>query len=492
MFRLDGCLMGRWSHRDFLRGRTKLGGSVHTRHTHGSRGRYKRLSSMYGLRDGRRHAWNHMHGGLGLKAGGGLFGLRIPRQHALSTLSKEEYDIALHGHPNITNPYRLYMDEHPDLESVMRNACLKVQLVLLMPRVRRTALQTNSLPPSWEDLLRHVGEALQGEMKFLGQSRGVTTHFATMSASSTCSCSASDALRAAAVSLFEDHVRGTKLKVQGSNLLRRGAKGKCSRFFGSALSNPCIPLSLSAPALKATALPSSTPPQLRSGIGAAKTEVAPSVFKLSEYHMDSTTPTKNSDTAATTITTKSAYHLTQRGVQQLLLDLRHDNPGALCMCLRLGEIIHNGEDLQECVGQQNGGGPKRKLLREDLDPDEVGVWKHPATSVDALMRWQYLNWDPRGHCADVLPHDKRVQTVCIFVDASRARCYGELPSTDTSDGAQRRVSRSLMTEQFSEKLLEMDYKCVESNDLVGALAGLKRWSVDYQWRAVDSRMRAAC
>lgn len=130
-------LLGRWGTRDFLRGRGKKGGAIHIRHTHGSKGRFKRLSTLHGIRDGRRHAGNRLKGGLGVKLGGGLLGLRIPRQHALSTMTREQFDLEVYGHPNITNPYRELMAEHPALREVMANAAPRTEVVLLLPRALR-------------------------------------------------------------------------------------------------------------------------------------------------------------------------------------------------------------------------------------------------------------------------------------------------------------------------------------------------------------------
>ncbi|KPI90422.1 hypothetical protein ABL78_0498 [Leptomonas seymouri] len=165
MLRNAQTCLGRWSSRDFLRGRSKRAGAVHTRHTHGRQGRYKRLSAMYSsVRDGRRHAGNHMQGGLGIKLGGGLFGLRIPRQHQLSHMSREEFDLEVYGHPNITNPYREHLDEHPDLKSVMMNASVAMKVVVLLPRVARNgeaANATSTVPQKWRRVVREVSDALE-------------------------------------------------------------------------------------------------------------------------------------------------------------------------------------------------------------------------------------------------------------------------------------------------------------------------------------------
>nr|CCC90962.1 unnamed protein product [Trypanosoma congolense IL3000] len=499
MLRLDACLLGRWSHRDFLRGRTKLGGSIHTRHTHGCRGRYKRLSSIYGLRDGRRHAWNHLHGGLGVKLGGGLFGLRIPRQHALSTLSKEEYDIILHGHPNITNPYRLFMNKHPNLESVMRNARLHVDLVLLMPRVPRTIPRTGLLPCSWEDLVLHVSKALQEEATALLQNC-VTIYFATMFASSMCLSFSEGELRSAASALFEDHMRGAKLNFSTETTSsQRNGKGKCHKFFGTHLLNRVGLQSFSAATQQESLSSSCALPQVASPTVAAAAAGAVGRCTTSTNYpervclLESYCNTKTSDpltgSAAMPSDSVDVSHVVQHGVQELLVDLRHNNPGALSICLRLDGISNNGPPSLGDEEESNRKN-KRKLLRVDLDPDEVGVWKRPAASVDALMRWQYLNWDPRGHCADVLAHDRRKQPVCIFVDASRMRHGGKSSAPEEADRQKHPTLRSLLSARFAERLAEMDYQRVNNSSLPGTLADLRRWTVDHQWRTAQMQCRA--
>lgn len=161
MLRLPQRLLGRWNSRDFLRGRSKCAGAVHTRHTHGSKGRYKRLSSLYGLRDGRRHSGNRLGAGLGVKLGGGLFGLRIPRQHALSTMSQADYELEVYGHPNITNPYRHCLHEHPTLDLVRANPGVGLHVVLLLPRVSRARADPHPvIPPSWRAVTERLWQSL--------------------------------------------------------------------------------------------------------------------------------------------------------------------------------------------------------------------------------------------------------------------------------------------------------------------------------------------
>lgn len=156
-------LLGRWNSRDFLKGRGKCAGAVHTRHTHGSKGRYPRHSKKFTLRDGRRHPGGHrLQGGLGIKlGGGGLFGMRMPHQHFLSHATPEAYEVAVFGHPNITNPYRgQCLSHHPSLPGVMQNAPLSIDVVVLLPRVGRrggegeVATAQDLLPEAWKDFVR--------------------------------------------------------------------------------------------------------------------------------------------------------------------------------------------------------------------------------------------------------------------------------------------------------------------------------------------------
>lgn len=257
MIRLTALSLGRWGSRDFMRGRTKRGGAVHTRHTHGSKGRYKRLSTRYNsIRDGRRHGPNHMQGGLGIKIGGGLFGLRIPRQHQLSTMTKEDFDLEIYGHPNITNPYRERMEEHPSLKSIMMNAAISLQLVVLLPRVSRGPMphrstenrvlhETAGLPVTWSAAAKEVAAALQSTLHGCTPASSsplsiapetlphVQVHFTTLETSVCCSSlplslptlqptmghtALEEALQSSLRTLYQSHCR------QGSRLVPVGAQ----------------------------------------------------------------------------------------------------------------------------------------------------------------------------------------------------------------------------------------------------------------------------
>lgn len=187
MLRFTCTDLGRWGSRDFLRGRSKRAGAVHTRHTHGRQGRYKRLSAVTAsVRDGRRHAGNHMQGGLGIKLGGGLFGLRIPRQHQLSHMTREDFDLEVYGHPNITNPYRDHLAEHPDLKSVMMNATVALRLVVLLPRAPRRLAAP--VPAQWLAVVQDVRAALAALTAADGTALmgSVEVHLCTLEASVLC------------------------------------------------------------------------------------------------------------------------------------------------------------------------------------------------------------------------------------------------------------------------------------------------------------------
>ncbi|PBJ80720.1 hypothetical protein BCY84_00917 [Trypanosoma cruzi cruzi] len=487
MFFVDRFWLGRWGHRDFLRGRTKRAGAIHTRHTHGSQGRYKRLSDNFGLRDGRRHAWNHMKGGLGVKLGGGLFGLRIPRQHALSSMSREEYEVAIHGHPNITNPYRHCMYEHPDLKGVMRNASLDVHLVLLMPRVPRvtTTAVAEELPPLWDELLHHLGENIRTECSSSGHSdsigssistSSVKTYFATLSSSVLCRDATHDALRGAAASLFKDLMRGAKLRPPSFEVLGRRHETRRIPLLGASFSTSAV-----LPKRTGAAITSSTL-LLRMRQGELPRNASHD-WKKRELVCCSVSPSMP-------VAVTSSSGVAQRGVQQLLRDLRQSCPHALNLCIRLEEFLPAGdEEAEGHAAKATPANSPRKLLREEMDPDEVGVWKRPAATVDALMRWQYFNWDPRAHSKDELPHHRRCQSVHIFVDASRVQGKNASSTTDLAGTRRHSAARSLMPPRFSEKLEEMNFKRVSHRGLAETFAALRRWSVDSHWLAIEGRRR---
>ncbi|RNF12760.1 hypothetical protein TraAM80_00115 [Trypanosoma rangeli] len=200
-----------------------------------------------------------MKGGLGIKLGGGLFGLRIPRQHALSTMSRDEYEVAIYGHPNITNPYRHRMDEHPELKGVMQNASLDVHLVLLMPRVPRvttTATVAEAVPQSWDELLWHLGEIIRKESCLMDHSSSIIkTYCATTSASVLCRDASHDSLHAAAASLFKDLMRGEKLCPSSPTLLNQRHAKRRIPLLGASLLASALPSARAGVGITSSTLP---------------------------------------------------------------------------------------------------------------------------------------------------------------------------------------------------------------------------------------------
>lgn len=118
MLRSSFIFSGRWNSLDYLKGRGKCAGAVHTRHTLGSRGRMKRYFKQHGFRDGLPSHVNSTSGQLGVRLGGGLFGARwqIPEQ---ALMDKEMVDVVVYGHPSITNPFRDTLSRHPKLGDVV-------------------------------------------------------------------------------------------------------------------------------------------------------------------------------------------------------------------------------------------------------------------------------------------------------------------------------------------------------------------------------------
>lgn len=155
MYRLTVPLQGsRWRSDDFLKGRNKVRGAVHKRSILGWRGRYKDWKKTHGLRDGNHHVHNNTKGALGMKIGAGLFGLRVPRNVALKDMTAGDLDLELSGHPNITNPYRYRLDDHPALDRVLENPLLSAIFVVAMPRNTPFSRgQPDALPKSWEDVV---------------------------------------------------------------------------------------------------------------------------------------------------------------------------------------------------------------------------------------------------------------------------------------------------------------------------------------------------
>lgn len=348
-------LLGRWKGWDHIRGRRKTGGSIHIRHTHGSKGRYDRLSSKYGLRDGRRHAANHMRGGLGIKLGGGLFGLRIPRQNALSSMSPEELEIELHGHPNITNPYRNLLHEHPNIDGVVRNPSLRATFVVAMPRVHRNLSQ--GLPKLWVHampLLVGLARGLEPKSAVCEQppaSQSVALVLATADSSVSMIFDEGDseavgaptteqAVTTAMELLYKELCKGARIgaadvgtarwmNIDGKKMLVNGTKGDVA-------------------------------------LG---------------------------DIAATVDDGNGNLRIERIGVLGWISRLSEYEPVAL----RLQTAMHINPTL-----------PIKNL--------PCGGTRHEAESADALIRWFFYNNDPRAHFCDASPHAGRVFPVHTFID----------------------------------------------------------------------------
>ena len=212
VFQLSRIVLGKWKGWDHIKGQTKAKGSIHIRHILGSRGRYKKWSDHYGMRDGQRSAMNHIKRGLGVKIGGGLFGLRIPRQKALKTMTKEDLEIELNGHPNITNPYRYYLDEHPGLSELTDAPRLRLSMVVAMPQGGNgIGHSARTLPPTWVATQKKI-ELIVPHLAQACESLNVTfaTHRCSIHVTGTSDCMLlSDAIQR----LFIQHNRGIPLRL---------------------------------------------------------------------------------------------------------------------------------------------------------------------------------------------------------------------------------------------------------------------------------------
>jgi hypothetical protein len=210
MLRLSLTALGKWKGWDHIKGMNKAKGSVHIRHVLGSGGKYKRWSKHYGMRDGTRSAINHIRGGLGVKIGGGLFGARIPRQHALKTMTREDLELELNGHPNITNPYRLCLEEHPALDLVKDLPRLRLAVLVAMPPAGGSLRSSASpgLPLSWATVLREVDKGLAPLLEIC-ESMQLT--FATHRCCSTTAAAVASSKEAVEL-LLRQHTRGIPLR----------------------------------------------------------------------------------------------------------------------------------------------------------------------------------------------------------------------------------------------------------------------------------------
>lgn len=60
----------------------------------------------------------------------------MARQHALRTMTVEEYELEMYGHPNILNPYREQIEAHPDIASLAANARIDAAVCIALGRRR--------------------------------------------------------------------------------------------------------------------------------------------------------------------------------------------------------------------------------------------------------------------------------------------------------------------------------------------------------------------
>jgi hypothetical protein len=485
MLRCTQTWLGRWSSRDFLRGRSKRAGAVHTRHTHGRQGRYKRLSTMYSsVRDGRRHSGNHMQGGLGIKLGGGLFGLRIPRQHQLSHMTKEEFDLEVFGHPNITNPYREHLEEHPDLKSVMMNARVAVKMVVLLPRVSRNgdgagAATTNTVAPvKWRTVAREVGAALQlldspaSEAKKVSSSSSeaaflpVEVHFTTLEASACChwpphdlaaaKLSLSPSLQKASspathleecvAQLYRSHCRlGQVLKLEKATVRRdQKASGTSSSkvyhessrfaarprkrpaaFMGAALKASLDDTSVSRSSVDGgnVAVSAASWSQPLSAAGASL-RASKSFTSYVLAHLTG----MNLDSVTSSVATRASKSTrgsspTIHSSTRGLVDVVHCLSATEQPLLRVcirPTLLCASAARAESVLPTTTAATRR-VLKSEIDPNaEVGVWTLPKSPLKELLRWHYNAQDPRAHNHDALPHHRRSLPLLIVVDYSTA------------------------------------------------------------------------
>ncbi|KAG5472326.1 hypothetical protein LSCM1_03725 [Leishmania martiniquensis] len=505
--------LGRWSSRDFLRGRSKRAGAVHTRHTHGRQGRYKRLSSITGsIRDGRRHASNHMQGGLGVKLGGGLFGLRIPRQHQLSHMSKEEFDLEVYGHPNITNPYREHLDEHPDLKSVMMNATVALRLLVLLPKVARRPLQREGgdvqIPQQWSSVAREVRSALSA---LVGSGRhtlgAVEVHLATLETSICCRCAPGDSVSATATSngkgveaemdleanvarLYRAHcLLGSRLKPQTGRAPRHRQP---ATFMGAALRAPSPSSSLASPGGFASSAPSKpfTSPALAI---VAKDSAAPSqTIRRSAYSINVLEAVQLPGSLAVSfgsVVADAPDSSKGKGIVELVRQWSAAEKPLLRVCLRPGAPACASAHLTMSEDRSRAKAvaapavvTARRVLKEDIDLNsEVGVWRLARSSLPELLRWHYCAQDPRAHNHDALPHHRRPLPVLLVVDYSTIT-RGE-GSARALSAALSRPAATLMPRHLSLELESAGFKLLAEPSLLDVAKSLEAWMPARQWES---------
>lgn len=476
MLRCTQGWLGRWSSRDFLRGRSKRAGAVHTRHTHGRQGRYKRLSSIFSsVRDGRRHAGNHMQGGLGIKLGGGLFGLRIPRQHQLSHMSKEEFELEMYGHPNITNPYREHLNEHPDLQSVMMNASVTVKMVVLLPRASRGG--GTGAPARWRRVAQEVNAALKllappsaatavdtAALPTSGDRSGavhafttptVEVHFATLETSVCChwppspapaltsqpttgsqAVSLATCLEEGVARLYRAHCKfGQTLRLEnasasrasGASLHQRQSRPPSAHhrrrpavFMGATLKTPSSSNNRGTTVAVASRLPSPPNSAVSAASSCSSKSFTSSVLAQLTRDVSASVDLPLSSTAVK-VAGSSSTVFNGDGLADVVRRLNTTEQPLLRVCVRPTSIGSFLTDYATpaAVATTTAPPPVRKVLKSKVDVNaDVGVWKLPSSALQKLLRWHYCAHDPRAHNHDALPHHRRSLPLLVVVDYS--------------------------------------------------------------------------
>ncbi|GET90707.1 hypothetical protein, conserved [Leishmania tarentolae] len=511
MLRFTYADFGRWSSRDFLRSRSKRAGAVHTRHTHGRQGRYKRLSSITSsIRDGRRHASNHMQGGLGLKLGGGLFGLRIPRQHQLSHMTKEEFELEVYGHPNITNPYREHLDEHPDLKSIMLNAAVALRLVMLLPKVARRPVQGEGddvkVPEQWLTVVREVEGALDALTATARQALGVVeVHLATLETSVCCRCGRRETaptpatLDGKGAEVGPDLETGVTRLYRAHCLLKRRMRPEAEAmrpsrrpavFMGAALRAPSGTPSVPPPGVLASSA-SSTPFTSSVLASLTKNTAAPSQRVLHSSCSEGTLTHACSPCSAMMMSgfiTPTAPDVSQgKGMMELVRVCSATEQPLLRLCLRPAAFestsmhltLNKDRSKVNAVARSAAVAP-RKVLKEDIDPNsEVGVWQLPRSSLSELFRWHYCAQDPRAHNHDALPHHRRSLPVLLVLDYSTIT--GDRGHARTPSAASSKPAATLMPRHLSLELESAGFKLLAESSLLEFVKSLEEWMPARQW-----------
>lgn len=129
MFRESFLLLGRWKRTDFMKGRSRKQGSVHTKSTIGGRGRFVAYYKKYASRDGRSGELNNNKGELGVRFFGGFHGNRTPLGE-YAFLEKDTLELSIYGHDSITNPFRGILAKHPNLDALVAGPAGRAILAL--------------------------------------------------------------------------------------------------------------------------------------------------------------------------------------------------------------------------------------------------------------------------------------------------------------------------------------------------------------------------